>query len=495
MMIKKTRKAFAIFGAVSLFCILVLSGCNAKTVQSTSAAQGSSDDTTAESTLTGESGNESDGTVNLYLVRHGKTIMNTLGLVQGWSDSPLTEEGIDAARNAAEGLADTKFDFAYSSDRGRAIETAEIILKASKQSSDLQLITLPGLRETNFGGFEGETSQYMYGKIAELHGVKTIAEVRDIVGSENVFSDVPTVDPTQTAETHEEVVKRLVESFNTIANDVSAKGGGNVLVVGHGASLLTSIGTLTNAEDLPLGLENASVSKLVYKDGVYELEYVNNTDFLKQGAAIRAEKELPVTMHLVRHGSTDFNDIKRIEGWIDSPLSKTGYSEAEELGRQLAGISFSNVYTSGMGRTNETARIILSENNQAADIKLQNLSGLRDINYGSYEGRMESDVLTEAGDYFKKADSSTEDILSYISQTDSLGTAENIFEFSARVNQAFYELAEQTSKNGGGEILIVSSDNTIRAILDNLPVETPLDSIRENKVITITYQNSQYTVN
>lgn len=495
MMAKKHERFLSIFAAVSLFCSLVLSGCNTETVQSSSAAQESLENTTEESTLADESGNELDGTVNLYLVRHGKTIMNTLGLVQGWSDSPLTEEGIDAARNAAEGLADTKFDYAYSSDRGRAIETAEIILKASKQSSDLPLITLPGLRETNFGGFEGETSQYMYGKIAELHGVKTIAEVRDIVGSENVFADVPAIDPTQTAETHEEVVKRLVESFNTIANDVSAKGGGNVLIVGHGASLLTSIGTLTNAEDLPLGLENASVSKLVYKDGVYKLEYVNNTDFLKQGAAIRAEKELPVTMYLVRHGSTDFNDINRIEGWIDSPLSKTGYSEAEELGEQLAGISFSNVYTSGMGRTNETARIILAENNQAADIKSQSLSGFRDINYGSFEGRMESDVLAETSEYFKKADNSTEDILSYISKTDSSGFAENIYEFSARVNQTFYELAEQASKNGGEKILIVSSDNTIKAILDNLPVETPLDGIKENKVITITYQNDQYSVN
>ncbi|MFJ6963209.1 MAG: phosphoglycerate mutase family protein, partial [Lactiplantibacillus plantarum] len=35
--------------------------------------------------------------VKLYIARHGKTMFNTIGRVQGWSDSPLTpfgEEGI-----------------------------------------------------------------------------------------------------------------------------------------------------------------------------------------------------------------------------------------------------------------------------------------------------------------------------------------------------------------------------------------------------------------
>ena len=31
--------------------------------------------------------------VRLYLVRHGKTMFNTIGRAQGWSDTPLTAEG------------------------------------------------------------------------------------------------------------------------------------------------------------------------------------------------------------------------------------------------------------------------------------------------------------------------------------------------------------------------------------------------------------------
>ena len=35
--------------------------------------------------------------LEVYLVRHGKTVFNTIGRLQGWSDSPLTDEGRAAA--------------------------------------------------------------------------------------------------------------------------------------------------------------------------------------------------------------------------------------------------------------------------------------------------------------------------------------------------------------------------------------------------------------
>ena len=43
-------------------------------------------------------------TLELYLVRHGKTVFNTTGRLQGWSDSPLTPEGCQVAENLGRGL-------------------------------------------------------------------------------------------------------------------------------------------------------------------------------------------------------------------------------------------------------------------------------------------------------------------------------------------------------------------------------------------------------
>ena len=72
-------------------------------------------------------------TVTLYLVRHGQTIFNKTGRVQGWQDSPLTEEGRKVAVYCGRGLRNVAFDAAYSSDLMRASVTAQIILDQNEQ--------------------------------------------------------------------------------------------------------------------------------------------------------------------------------------------------------------------------------------------------------------------------------------------------------------------------------------------------------------------------
>ena len=56
--------------------------------------------------------------VKLYIARHGKTMFNTIGRVQGWSDSPLTPFGEEGIRELGVGLKAEGIPFksAYSSD-------------------------------------------------------------------------------------------------------------------------------------------------------------------------------------------------------------------------------------------------------------------------------------------------------------------------------------------------------------------------------------------
>jgi broad specificity phosphatase PhoE len=63
------------------------------------------------------------------LVRHGKTLHNSLGLIQGKTDTDLSEEGEAQARLLAEELCAEPFDFVYSSPLLRAYRTAQIILE------------------------------------------------------------------------------------------------------------------------------------------------------------------------------------------------------------------------------------------------------------------------------------------------------------------------------------------------------------------------------
>ena len=51
----------------------------------------------------------------LYFVRHGQTLFNVQDKVQGWCDSPLTNEGVEVAKRLGEALKDVHFDALYSS--------------------------------------------------------------------------------------------------------------------------------------------------------------------------------------------------------------------------------------------------------------------------------------------------------------------------------------------------------------------------------------------
>ncbi|WP_088040608.1 histidine phosphatase family protein [Bacillus sp. EAC] len=88
----------------------------------------------------------------LYLMRHGQTLFNKRRKVQGWCDSPLTELGIKQAETAAKYFKDHNivFDHAYCSTSERASDTLEIV-------TDLPYSRLKGLKEWNFGTFEGES--------------------------------------------------------------------------------------------------------------------------------------------------------------------------------------------------------------------------------------------------------------------------------------------------------------------------------------------------
>jgi broad specificity phosphatase PhoE len=88
----------------------------------------------------------------LYLMRHGQTVFNVRRKVQGWCDSPLTELGIKQAETAANYFKEHNivFDRAYSSTSERACDTLEIV-------TDIPYTRLKGLKEWNFGTFEGES--------------------------------------------------------------------------------------------------------------------------------------------------------------------------------------------------------------------------------------------------------------------------------------------------------------------------------------------------
>lgn len=87
-----------------------------------------------------------------YIMRHGQTLFNVRKKIQGACDSPLTELGIKQAEAASKYFKDIELTHAYSSTSERCCDTLEIVTNGK-----MPYIRLKGLKEMNFGTYEGES--------------------------------------------------------------------------------------------------------------------------------------------------------------------------------------------------------------------------------------------------------------------------------------------------------------------------------------------------
>ena len=85
----------------------------------------------------------------LVLVRHGLSDYNKQGLWTGWDNPPLIEEGVEQVRKTASELSDIHFDYAYSADQVRSVQTLEEIFKIIGQT--VTIVQNEHIRERNYG--------------------------------------------------------------------------------------------------------------------------------------------------------------------------------------------------------------------------------------------------------------------------------------------------------------------------------------------------------
>jgi probable phosphoglycerate mutase len=72
--------------------------------------------------------------VNVYLVRHGETEENKMGIIQGQQNTQLNKAGHDQARILAKALKDVPISHAFASDLSRAADVSRIFLATEKTS-------------------------------------------------------------------------------------------------------------------------------------------------------------------------------------------------------------------------------------------------------------------------------------------------------------------------------------------------------------------------
>ncbi|MCY6371188.1 histidine phosphatase family protein [Clostridium ganghwense] len=222
--------------------------------------------------------------VTLYVTRHGKTMLNTSDRVQGWADAPLTKPGVEVAEFLGKGITDVPFAAAYSSDSGRAIETAKIVLDKSNQKN-IKLAQTKNIREACFGKYEGELNHTMWEEVAKANNI-TLEQFMKKLDFKMFIDTVAKLDETKQAETWKQLTNRVRGEVDKIADEAYKNGGGNVLVVSHGIAISALVESIAPGT-VKGPLANASVTKIVYDNGKYTIESVNDMSYVEKGKSVK----------------------------------------------------------------------------------------------------------------------------------------------------------------------------------------------------------------
>ena len=96
-------------------------------------------------------------------------------------------------------------------------------------------------------------------------------------------------------------------------------------------------------------------------------------------------------LYIIRHGQTDWNIVKKIQGRQDIPLNERGRYQAGCLKKAMEDRPVTAVFSSLQIRAMETAKAVASSSGSV----VIPVKDLMEINYGSWEGKTEEEILQE----------------------------------------------------------------------------------------------------
>lgn len=188
--------------------------------------------------------------MKLIIVRHGETEANRQRICQGQTHGKLNAEGIRQAQQVAHRLKNEKIDVCFSSDLGRAMETAQAIVR---YHTHLPLVSDERLRERYFGSFQGQ------------------------VFPEKLEDFVPPIE----TETAEAITVRLRDFLDEAYRRYADK---TVLIVSHGFTIRVLFSIFLNLETTDLEtldeIRNTSVSVVEMEQDNYTILLYNDTAHL-----------------------------------------------------------------------------------------------------------------------------------------------------------------------------------------------------------------------
>lgn len=162
-------------------------------------------------------------------------------------------------------------------------------------------------------------------------------------------------------------------------------------------------------------------------------------------------------IYLVRHGETDWNRERRIQGSTDIPLNATGRAQAARTGRLLSARSWDGIVSSPLSRALETGQIV-AEAIGIARVDVEILDAIVERRYGEAEG-LDDVHLSER----------------FPGSTPVPGR-ERREEVAARVIPALIALAERHSvaADRDSRLIVVTHGGVIRTVLNSVAPDASL---------------------
>lgn len=179
-----------------------------------------------------------------------------------------------------------------------------------------------------------------------------------------------------------------------------------------------------------------------------------------------------VKLYLVRHGQTEWNVQEKFQGQLDSPLTKEGIKKIEKTGEKLQNIHFSNVYTSKMGRTIETAKILI-EKNKNNKLILTSINELNEINFGLWQGMTYSEIFEK---YPEEGNHYFNNVKKYDAKKIQ---GENLDEGLKRFLKGLYKIIEENE----GNVLVVTHGTVLELFLNYIN-NKDFSELDERKLMT-----------
>ena len=205
----------------------------------------------------------------ITLIRHGETEWNRVGKQQGQLNSPLSERGMAQAKAIAKSLEKEKsnYDVLYSSDLGRAVQTAEAI----SEQLDLEINPDVRLRERNLGILQG----------------LTIERFREEKNEE--YERFRSRDPDYIIPDGESIRERHKRAVSCLFDIADKHKGQNIIIVAHGGildSIFRKVFDIELTAERKFSLLNSSINTFKVLKGEWSLISWGNVSHLDGIAAL-----------------------------------------------------------------------------------------------------------------------------------------------------------------------------------------------------------------